>query len=65
MNCIGTLLSLSLSLTHTHTRAHTHTHTHTHTLLDRVEQSVVRLTQEAEVPGSIPSPATYFRFYFH
>ena len=27
-------------------------------------QSVVRLTQEPEVPGSIPVPATYFRFSF-
>ena len=30
----------------------------------RVAQSVVRLTQESEVPGSIPGPATYFRFSF-
>ena len=28
----------------------------------RVAQSVARLTQEPEVPGSIPGPATYFRF---
>ena len=26
----------------------------------RVAQSVARLTQEPEVPGSIPGPATYF-----
>ena len=30
----------------------------------RVAQSVGRLTQEPEVPGSIPGPATYFRFSF-
>ena len=29
-----------------------------------VEQSVARLTQEPEVPGSIPGPAKYFRFSF-
>ena len=58
-DCIGTSLSLSLSL------SHTHTHTHTHTLPDRVAQSVVRLTLQAEVTGSIPGPATYFRFSFH
>ena len=28
----------------------------------RVVQSVAHLTQEPEVPGSIPGPATYFRF---
>ena len=28
----------------------------------RVAQSVARLTQEPEVPGSIPGPTTYFRF---
>ena len=28
----------------------------------RIAQSVVRLTQEPEVPGSIPSLATYFCF---
>ena len=28
----------------------------------RVAQSVARLTEEPEVPGSIPGPATYFRF---
>ena len=31
---------------------------------DLVAQSVARLTQEPEVPGSIPGPATYFRFSF-
>ena len=31
---------------------------------DSVAQSVECLTQEPEVPGSIPGPATYFRFYF-
>ena len=30
----------------------------------RVAQSVARLTKEPEVPGSIPGPATYFRFSF-
>ena len=30
----------------------------------RVAQSVERLTQEPEVPGSITGPATYFRFSF-
>ena len=30
----------------------------------RVAQSVARLTQEPEVPGSIPGPAIYFRFSF-
>ena len=30
----------------------------------RVAQSEARLTQEPEVPGSIPGPATYFRFFF-
>ena len=30
----------------------------------RVAQSVVRLTQESEVPVSIPGWATYFRFSF-
>ena len=30
----------------------------------RVAQSVARLTQEPEVPGSMPGPATYFRFSF-
>ena len=30
----------------------------------RVAQSVARLTQEPEVSGSIPGPATYFRFSF-
>ena len=30
----------------------------------RVAQSVAHLTQEPEVPGSIPGPATYFRFSF-
>ena len=30
----------------------------------RVAQSVARLTDEPEVPGSIPDPATYFRFSF-
>ena len=30
----------------------------------RVAQSVARLTEEPEVPGSIPGPATYFRFSF-
>ena len=30
----------------------------------RVAQSVARLTHEPEVPGSIPGPATYFRFSF-
>ena len=30
----------------------------------RVEQAVARLTQEPEVPGSIPGPATHFRFFF-
>ena len=30
----------------------------------RVAQSVARLTQEAEVKGSIPGPATYFHFSF-
>ena len=30
----------------------------------RVAQSVARLTQEQEVPGSIPGPAIYFRFSF-
>ena len=30
----------------------------------RVAQSVVRLTHEAEIPGSIPGPATYFLFSF-
>ena len=29
-----------------------------------VAQSVARLTHEPEVPGSIPGPATYFRFSF-
>ena len=53
-------ISLSLSRSHTHTHKHTHTHTHTHTLPDRVEQSVARLTQEAEVPGSIPNPVHTF-----
>ena len=28
----------------------------------RVAQSVARLTQEPEILGSIPNPATYFRF---
>ena len=37
----------------------THTHTRTHKP-GRVAQSVARLTQEPEVPGSIPGPATYF-----
>ena len=31
---------------------------------DRVAQSTARLTHEPEVPGSIPGPATYFRFSF-
>ena len=31
---------------------------------ERVAQSVARLPQEPEVPGSIPGPATYFRFSF-
>ena len=31
----------------------------------RVSQSVARLIQEPEVPGSIPGPAIYFRFCFH
>ena len=31
---------------------------------DRVALSVARETQEPEVPGSIPGPATYFRFSF-
>ena len=30
----------------------------------RVAQSVARLTQEPEIPGSIHGPATYFRFSF-
>ena len=30
----------------------------------RVAQSVARLTQEPEVPVSIPGPATYFHFSF-
>ena len=30
----------------------------------RVAQWVARLTQEPEVPGSIPGLATYFRFSF-
>ena len=30
----------------------------------RAAQSVARPTQEPEVPGSIPGPATYFRFSF-
>ena len=30
----------------------------------RKAQSVARLTQEPDVPGSIPGPATYFRFSF-
>ena len=30
-----------------------------------VAQSVARLPQEPEVLGSIPGPATYFRFFFH
>ena len=30
----------------------------------RVAQSVAHLTHEPEVPGSIPGPATYFRFSF-
>ena len=30
----------------------------------RVAQSVAPLTQEPEVPGSIPGPATYFRFSY-
>ena len=30
----------------------------------RTAQSVVRLTHEPEVAGSIPGPATYFRFCF-
>ena len=30
-----------------------------------VVQSVARLTREPEPPGSIPGPATYFRFCFH
>ena len=30
----------------------------------RVAQSVARLTLEPEVSGSIPGPATYFRFSF-
>ena len=29
-------------------------------MLGRVVQPVVRLTEEPEVPGSIPGPATYF-----
>ena len=28
----------------------------------RVAQSIARLAQKAEVPGSIPDPVTYFRF---
>ena len=32
--------------------------------MSRVAQSVARLTQEPEVPGSILGPATYFRFPF-
>ena len=31
---------------------------------DRVAQSIARPTHEQEVPGSIPGPATYFRFFF-
>ena len=27
-----------------------------------VAQSVARLTQEPDIPGSIPGPATHFRF---
>ena len=30
----------------------------------RVAQLVARLTEEPDVPGSIPGPATYFRFSF-
>ena len=30
----------------------------------RIVQAVACLTQEPEVPGSIPRPATYFRFCF-
>ena len=30
----------------------------------RVAQSVARLTPEPKAPGSIPGPATYFRFSF-
>ena len=30
----------------------------------RIAQSLERLTQEPDVPGSIPGPATYFRFSF-
>ena len=33
-----------------------------HGMLGRVAQSVARLTQEPDVPGSIHGPATYFRF---
>ena len=32
--------------------------------LGRIAQSVARLTQEPEVQGLIPGPATYFRFSF-
>ena len=38
--------------------------TATSDLPGRVAQSVARLTHEPEVPGSIPGPATYFRFLF-
>ena len=31
---------------------------------DRVAQSVAHLTQKPDFPGSIPDPATYFRFSF-
>ena len=31
----------------------------------RIAQLVARLIQEPEVLGSIPGPATYFRFSFH
>ena len=31
---------------------------------DRVAQSVAHLTEKPEVLGSIPDPATYFRFFF-
>ena len=37
---------------------------HGNTGLGRVAQSVARLTQEPEVPGSISVPVTYFCFFF-
>ena len=41
-----------------------HTYIHTYIQPGRVAQSVGHLTRKSGVLGSIPGPATYFRFSF-